>query len=121
MHFVRDPWLDEEKVTGAVVDDLLEVFTIVVADIAFQDVKHQFKVDVNVSSGDRARRNGRDVHRQPLSANVATRQARLVVDAVPVATVRAGPENQDAVAFGLSRACRDRGAAQRAAGSFAGH
>src|SRR5207249_1427644 len=52
---------------------------------------------MNVRVGDAAWRNRRDVHRELFRADVLRRQPDLVVDAVPVTTVRAAADDRNAV------------------------
>src|SRR5207245_2375818 len=61
------------------------------------NIEHHLEANMDVRVGDAARRDRRDVHRELLRADVLPRQPDLVVDAVPVATVLAAADDENAV------------------------
>src|SRR5262249_19027358 len=75
-----------------------EPVPVLVPHPALHDVEHQLEIDVDVGSGHTTGRDGGDVHGEPGRAYVLPRHADLVVDAVPVATVRTAAHHADAVA-----------------------
>ncbi len=77
--------------------DLLEVIAVLVAHAPAQDVEHHLEADVHVREGDRARRDGGDVHRQLLGVDVLGRHPGLVLDAVPGAHGLAVADDGEAV------------------------
>ena len=108
--FMRHARLDEDEVAGGILDGLLQSLAVLVPDAARENVEHDLEADMDVRVGDTARRNRRHVHRQRLGADVVARQAHLVVDAVPVAAVLSGANDEDA-AMPLNRGTRVCGVA----------
>jgi hypothetical protein len=68
-----------------------------VADPAFEDVKDDLEIDVNVSVGDSARRDRGNVGREASRANVLGRHTLFVVDAVPIAPCSAAANRKNAI------------------------
>ena len=75
-------------------------------DFAFENIKDQFKADVDVGVSDSARRNSGDVRGEFGRAHVFGRHALLVMDPVPISPRPAAANGQDAVVI-LDRAAVD--------------
>ena len=75
--------------------DCLSPGPILVADPAFEDVKHQLEADVDVRIGHPARRNRRHVHRQLGRADVLGTHAGLVLDVIPAPAIAARADHAD--------------------------
>ncbi len=93
---VRHAGGDEDEVAGLVVDALAQAVAVLVAHAALEDVEHHLEADVNVGAGDAAGRDGGEVHRQLLRADVLGRQPGPVADAVPAALAAAAAQHGDA-------------------------
>ena len=97
---VRNARLDEDEVASLVLDTARQAIAVIVADATLEDVEHHLEAIVNVCSGDAAGRDDGDVHRQLLCADVFSRHAELVVDAVPLpADAAAADPRQASVAL----------------------
>ena len=101
---VRHAGLDENQISGGIVDRLSEMVAVFVADPALEDVQHHLEADVDMGEGDAAGWNRGDVHRELFGPDVLARQPRFVLDPIPAADVRAGTNHEDPlVSFHLAQ------------------
>src|SRR5207247_967362 len=91
-NLMRHARFDVDEVARFVLDDVAQARAVLMTHAALEDVEHDLKIDVDMGIGHATGRNGGDVHRQLLRADVLCREAGLVLDAVPSTAVAAAAD-----------------------------
>src|SRR3954449_2175817 len=60
-NFVRNAGFDENEIARLIFDHVLQAWAELVADTSFDNVEHDFKIDVDMRPGDATRWDGRDI------------------------------------------------------------